>query len=80
MTTKPDFGQRNPNYDPKGYRDLGNTLGSFLPAGLGRPELGGQTIGQFQAQKMLESGFVVVHSPEVAEEIWARAVARGDIT
>ena len=55
------------DYTPPGPIGLANTLGSFLPSGLAHPQLerDGQTIGQFQAERMLESGYAVVFAPGV---------------
>ena len=59
------------DYTPRTFHSTQNTLGSFMPAGLSHGGLSHQEIKEFQAERLLEAGYVVRYDPERAAQILA---------
>lgn len=57
------------DYSPKTFGDTKNTLGSFKPSGLSHPQLDSSQISEFQAERLLEAGYVIVHNEVEATRI-----------
>lgn len=58
-------------YSPDTFRDTWNTLASFRPAQLSHPTLNSAEIGAFQAERLLEAGYVIRYDPARADAILA---------
>jgi len=59
------------DYSPTDFNSTQNTLGGMMPAGLAHASLTHQEIKEFQAERLLESGYVVRYDPERAQGILA---------
>lgn len=57
------------DYSPTTFLDTTNTLTSFHPAGITHPTLDGTEIGEFQALRLLEAGYVIKYDEEAAQAI-----------
>jgi hypothetical protein len=54
------------DYSPRTFLDTKNTLASFRPSGLTHEVLNSAQIGEFQAERLLEAGYVIVHDEAAA--------------
>lgn len=54
------------DYSPQTFRETQNTLASFRPAGLTHESLDSTQISEFQAERMLEAGYVIIHDEDTA--------------
>ena len=59
------------DYSPTTFNATKNTLGSFMPAGLSHETLDRGQIPEFQAERMLEAGYVIIHDEIIAGLILA---------